>query len=122
MYIQLHCTPSKIIIHCNSLLSVFPQIQKQVHPRQDIDDEALAYLEELIYRLLAQMCAAQPHTLPDVESYVQRNFTAPIDTWALSDAQMMMEKHAARKKGVFVFPVEKIYQQLQRVSDLAGGE
>ena len=93
------------------------QIQKQVHPRLEIDDEAVAYLEELIYRLLAQMCAAQPHTMADIEAYVQQNFAAPIDTWALSDAQLMMErleKHPKRK-GVFVFNVDKIFQQLQKV-------
>lgn len=92
------------------------KIQKQVHPRLEIDDEAVAYLEELIYRLLAQMCAAQPHTMADIEAYVQQNFAAPIDTWALSDAKLMMErleKHAKRK-GVFVFNVEKIFQQLQK--------
>ena len=62
------------------------------------------------------MCAAQPHTLADVESYVQRNFAAPIDTWALTDAQAMMERHSMRKgRGVFVFPVEKIFHQLQKV-------
>ncbi len=81
----------------------------------------MGYLEELIFRLLAQICAASPHVLQDVEAYVQKNFAAPIDTWALSDAQMMMGKHAAKKKGVFVFPVDQIYQQLQRVSKVGGG-
>ena len=100
----------------HSLTSPVSQIQKQVHPRLDISDEAVAYLEELIYRLLAQICAANPHTLPDVETHVKKNFAAPIDTWALSDAQMMMGKYADKKKGVFVFPVDNIYQQLQRVS------
>lgn len=68
----------------------------------------------LIFRLLAQMCATQPHTLDDVEAYVQRNFASPIDAWALSDAKLMMER-AQRRKGVFSFPVEKIYAQLQKV-------
>ena len=88
-----------------------PQVQKQVHPRLEIDDDAVAYLEELIYRLLAQMCAAQPHSLADVESYVQQNFTAPIDTWALNEAKELMEKLAQKKKGVFAFPVDKIFQR-----------
>lgn len=92
------------------------QIQKQVHPRQEIEEKAVAFLEELIFQLLAQICAAQVHTITDVEEHVQKNFTAPIDTWALTDAQQTMEKHAAKKKGVFMFPVEKIYQQLQKVS------
>ena len=110
MYVHTH-TYTHTHIHAPT------QIQKQVHPRLEIDDNAVAYLEELIYRLLAQMCAAQPHTMADIEAYVQQNFAAPIDTWALSDAQLMMErleKHPKRK-GVFVFNVDKIFQQLQKV-------
>lgn len=64
---------------------------------------------------MAQICAAQVHTIADVEAHVQKNFTAPIDTWALTDAQLTMDKHKDKKKGVFMFPVEKIYQQLQKV-------
>ena len=86
-----------------------------MHPRLEIEEDALAYVEELIYKLLAQLCAAQPHSLSDVEHYVQNSFAAPIDTWALNDAHVMMEKHAAKKKGVFVFPVDRLYQELQKV-------
>lgn len=71
-------------------------------------------MEELIYSLLAQMCAAQPHVMIDVENYVQKNFTTPIDTWALSDAQLLMER-AQKRRGVFVFPVEKLFALLQKV-------
>ena len=92
------------------------QIQKQVQPRLEIDEEALAYLEGLIFKLLAQMCAAQPHTNADVESYVQKNFATPIDTWALSDAKMLMER-AQKKKVLFVFPVDKMFPQLQKVRE-----
>ena len=74
----------------------------------------MIYLETLIFRLLAQMCATQPHTLDDVEAYVQRNFASPIDAWALSDAKVIMDR-SQRRKGVFSFPVEKIYYQLQKV-------
>ena len=74
----------------------------------------MVYLELLIYRLLAQMCATQPHTLEDVEMYVQRTFASPIDAWALSDAKVLMER-AQRRKGVFLFPVDKMYPMLQKV-------
>lgn len=74
----------------------------------------MVYLEVLIYRLLAQMCATQPHTLEDVEMYVQRTFASPIDAWALSDAKVLMER-AQRRKGVFLFPVDKMYPLLQKV-------
>ena len=65
------------------------------------------------------MCAAQPHTMADVESYVQKNFTAPIDTWALSDAQLLMDR-AQKRRGVFIFPVDKLFVLLQKVSDNEG--
>ena len=61
------------------------------------------------------MCAAQPHVMGDVESYVQKNFTAPIDTWALSDAQLLMER-AQKRRGVFIFPVERLFVLMQKVS------
>ena len=72
------------------------------------------YLENLIYRLLAQMCATQPHTQEDVETYVQRNFASPIDAWALSDAKVLMER-SQRRKGVFHFPIDKMFPILQKV-------
>lgn len=99
--------------HTNFISS---QIQKQVHPRLEIEDEAVAYLESLIYQLLAQMCAAQPHSIKDVEIYVQNNFAPPIDTWALSDAQLLMER-AQKKRGGYVFPVDKMFPQLQKVRE-----
>lgn len=91
-----------------------------MHPRLDIDEDALGYLEGLIYCLLGQMCSAQPHTMSDVESYVQKNFTAPIDTWALSDAQLLMDR-AQKRRGVFIFPVDKLYMLLQKVPVYIGG-
>ena len=86
-----------------------------MHPRLDIDEDAVGHLEGLIYCLLAQMCSAQPHTIADVETYVQKNFTAPIDTWALSDAQLLMDR-AQKRRGVFIFPVDKLFVMLQKAS------
>jgi len=37
-----------------------------VHPRLEIETEPLEYLEELVYKLLSQICAAHPHNLQDV--------------------------------------------------------
>lgn len=91
------------------------QIQKQVHPHLDVDEAAVEYLEALIYQLLTQMCAAQPKTLQDVETHVMATFTHPINLWSLGDANQKMDRHAVRKRGVFIFPIEKIYQQLQKV-------
>ena len=57
------------------------------------------------------MCNSASHH----ETYVQRNFASPIDTWALSDAKVMMER-AQRKKAAFLFPVDKMFPMLQKVS------
>ena len=47
--------------------------------------------------------------------YVKKTFPDPIDQWALGEAQKVMEKYAMKKKGVSVFPVEKIHQLLLKV-------
>jgi son of sevenless-like protein len=88
------------------------KIQKQVHPRLEIDDDALEYLEVLIFHLMSQMCSAHPHSITDVESHVQSTFAHPIDVWSLSEAQEKMERYAVRKRGVFLFPIEKLYHLL----------
>lgn len=50
-----------------------------------------------------------------VTDYVKRTFPEPINQWALGEAQKVMEKYALKKKGVSVFPVEKIHQMLSKV-------
>ena len=50
-----------------------------------------------------------------VIEYVKKTFPDPIDQWALGEAQKVMEKYAMKKKGVSVFPVEKIHQLLSKV-------
>ena len=55
------------------------------------------------------------HSASHHETYVQRNFASPMDTWALSDAKVMMET-AQGKKAAFLFPVEKMFPMLQKVS------
>ena len=107
----LQCT----LTHTHTHTHTHTQIQKQVHPRLDIEDGAIEYLEMLIYQLLAQMCAAQPKTMQDVETNVMGSFAHPINLWCLRDAQEKMERYAVRKRGVFIFPMEKLFQQLQKV-------
>ena len=82
----------------------------------EIDEEATTYLEELVYHLLSQICGAQPHSVADVKTYVNKNFVSPINTWALDDAERTMERHQLRRgKSAFTFPVEKLYQLLEKV-------
>ena len=75
----------------------------------------MVYLEGLLYSLLAKICAAQPHTIADVESYVKKNFKDPIDTWAVSEAQLLMSR-AQKRRGVILFPVDKLFTLLKKVS------
>lgn len=50
-----------------------------------------------------------------ITDYVKKTFPEPIDQWALGEAQKVMEKYAVKRKGVSVFPVEKIHQLLLKV-------
>lgn len=98
-------------------ICICTQIQKQVHPRMDIDDDAIMYMEELVYHLLAQICSSQPHSISDVAAYISKNFVVPINSWAINDAQRTMERHQVRGKGksVFNFPVERLHPLLEKV-------
>lgn len=81
-----------------------------------MDDEAVEYLETLILQLLGHMCSVQPHTLSDVETHVQATFAYPIDVWSLSEAQGKLARFASKKRGVFLFPIDKLHHLLVNVS------
>lgn len=74
----------------------------------------------MIFQLLAQICSVQPHALSDVETHVQATFSYPIDVWSLNEAQEKLERFAARKRGVFLFPIDKLHQQLTKVGVVNG--
>ena len=82
----------------------------------DIEDDAILYMEELVYHLLAQICSTQPHSISDVTAYITKNVVVPINTWAINDAQRTMERHQLRKgKSLFTFPVERLHPLLEKV-------
>ena len=82
----------------------------------DIEDDAILYMEDLLYHLLALICSTKPHSIGDVAAYIAKTFVVPINTWAISDAQKAMERHHLRKgKSVFNFPVDKLHTLLEKV-------
>lgn len=82
----------------------------------DIDDDAVLYMEDLLYHLLALICSTKPHSINDVVTYVTKAFVVPLNTWAINDAKRTMERHQSRKgKSVFNLPVDKLHPLLEKV-------
>ena len=92
------------------------QVQKQVHPSLTIKSDALSYIESFIIQMLSMLCNSQPHSIADVEDRVQKKIPHPIDQWAITDAQLAIDKSKNKKTTSLVFPVEKIHQSLVKVS------
>ena len=90
------------------------QVQRQVHPSLTAKEDALQYIEALILQLLVMLCAAQPHSVQDVEDRVSKTFPHPIDKWAIGDAQNALDKGKG-KKSPLVLPVDKIHPLLIKV-------
>ena len=78
-----------------------------MHPSLTAREDALAYIEELIVKLLGMLCASQPHSVLNVEERVSSTFPHPIDKWAITDAQNALDK--GKKKSPLVLPVDKIH-------------
>ncbi|XP_022644691.1 son of sevenless homolog 1-like [Varroa destructor] len=75
-----------------------PALQKlhcQVHPTLTASAEALDYVEALILRLLATLCAGKPHSTQEVEDRVARTFPKPLDHVATKDALQALERWRA---------------------------
>ena len=91
------------------------QVQKQVHPSLTIKEDAVSYIETFVIQMFSVLCAGQPHTVIDVEDRVQKKVPHPIDQWAISDAQMAIDKTRNKKTSHLVLPVDKIHQALVKV-------
>ena len=94
------------------------QVQEQVHPTLKAQHSALEYIEDLILRLLAILCAAQPHSTQDVADRVKAAFPHPIDRWATMEAANATDK--SKKKSPLVLPVDKIHPLLTKVGFFTG--
>ena len=96
------------------------QIQKQVHPRLSIDDDAIEFLEMLVYQLLSRVCSIHPHSVGDIEDHIQSTFAYSVAQWALNEAHEKLERVSVRKRSGFAFPIDRIHSQLMKVE--MGGE
>ena len=91
-----------------------------MHPRLSIDDDAIEFLEVLVYQLLSQVCSVKPHSVADVEEHIQSTFAYSVAQWSLNEAHEKLERNSVRKRSVFVFPIDKIHHQLMKVREEEG--
>eukprot|EP00111_Clytia_hemisphaerica_P018336 TCONS_00054236-protein len=93
------------------LTSALRKVQKQVQPTLTVQIEALTYLEDLLLQLLQQICSIEPHTIGDVETYLNNKFPAQIREWAINTARSAVEK---KKKKTVTLPVDKLLLTMQK--------
>lgn len=68
-------------------------------PRISISADAIKYCEELLLKLLDNLCSCEPKTVNDLENFVVRTFPAQIKTWVVADAQEAVNRaHLTGKK------------------------
>lgn len=77
-----------------------------------VDNDALAYLGDLIIQLLLQLCNGHPHSIADLEEKIQKSFPTQIIDWAIDAAQQTIEKG---KKKTLTLSVDKLQPILNKV-------
>ncbi|GFO27436.1 son of sevenless, partial [Plakobranchus ocellatus] len=85
-------------------------VQIQVHNTLSSRDDAVEFIEKLMFRLLITLCSAQPHSIEDVDDRISKTFPDPIDKWAIRDAQLAVKDG---KKNNILLPVDKIQPLLK---------
>ena len=64
-------------------------------------------------QLLQQLCSPQPHSIVDIEDYIQNKFPPHIRGWAIDNAKAAVEK---KKKKTLTLPVDKLHLIIQKVN------
>ncbi|CDW56550.1 son of sevenless 2 [Trichuris trichiura] len=96
------------------------RVTQDVHPGFGIQREALDHVEELIIRLLLDVAAKRPHSTADVEQHISKTFPAPLNAWAVKEAQeVLVKSHRRHRDRSAIFPLQRVHLLL-RVSAPVG--
>lgn len=74
------------------LYPYYLQILSKVHPELDVDDEALLFIESLVFKLVKLLIASSPHSVQELEERVLKLFPPPLDKWATSKANIVLQE------------------------------
>lgn len=87
------------------------KILEQVHPLLTAEEDAFSYVETLCLRVLAKICGKPfPHCTQEIEEKVKKIFPAPINYWALNEANEIINN----KKRKLTIPLDSIHSLLQK--------
>ncbi|KRZ27550.1 Son of sevenless -like protein 1 [Trichinella pseudospiralis] len=90
------------------------RITQEVNPGFGIQREALDHVESLIIRLMYDIAAKKPFTISDVEQHIEKTFPAPLNVWAVKEAQDVLGKSSRRHRDrSAVLPFQRIHLMLR---------
>ncbi|KFD70593.1 hypothetical protein M514_09795 [Trichuris suis] len=90
------------------------RVTQDVHPGFGIQREALDHVEELIIRLLLDVAAKRPHSTADVEQHISKTFPAPLNAWAVKEAQeVLVKSHRRHRDRSAIFPLQRVHLLLR---------
>lgn len=68
------------------------QILSKVHPELEVDDEALLYIESIVFKLVKLLIASTPHSVQELEERLLKLFPPPLNKWANSRANSVLNE------------------------------
>ena len=71
---------------------------REVQPSLLVDQDAVQFVEELLYKILGILCAMRPRTVQDVEDYVTKTFDPQVGKWANKEAREVVDSYVASKQ------------------------